>query len=492
MAFGLVLGITVGLYGLRTAAEQRAEAMQQVTSAVAASLMPLIADQDREHLDAQVKSILRLAGSNEIGCIRVEDATGNTIASSSDSTDCCSAVNEPGVIAMFSSTQVVSERVEVSGLTVARVYLEFEPPGMSRALVSPLLAAALVVFSVMLVSVPWTAWLFTRNVSEPLSDLRDGATALAQGKRDRLLSTGRTDEIGDLAVALDDMAEQITAQEERLRESRDTIEAALRMESRAKTELQTLAKMKSDFVAVASHEIRAPLAVIRTYAELLEGGELGRLGVKAKDAVEAIVASASRLTLVVSDLMDAALLERGLMPLEFAEVPMAPLLRRAVRESDAMSHARGVSVTLAEPVPDVSIRADALRLRQVLDNLISNAVKYSDGADSVEVRLSLDDHDLRIDVIDMGIGIPSDRHAQLFRLFGRLDVDDSRQTAGLGIGLAISARIAEAHGGVIECTDNPAGRGTVFILKLPLDGPGRSRERSDVTVVERGAEVSGQ
>lgn len=484
LLFGLVLGLTVGLYSLRTAAEQRTDSLRQVTGAVAASLMPIIADQDRAHVDAQMKSILALAGSDQITCIRIEDATGNTIASSSGLTTCCPPPTKPDVLATFADSQVVEEPVTVNGLVIARVFLQFRPPGLERALAPPLLAAALVVVSVALISAPWTAWLFVKNVSEPLSDLRDGAAALAEGKRDHPLSTGRQDEIGELAEALDHMADQITAQEERLRESYGRMEVAFEAEAEAKRELEAVVKMKSDFVAVASHEIRAPLAIIRTYAELLEGGELGRLGKAAREAVGAIVSASGRLTSTVSDLMDAALLERGLMPLEFAEVHVEPLLRHAVRDLDTLSRSRGVTVRLQEPVPDSYIKADATRIRQVLDNLISNAVKYSNGAELVVVGARVTPTGLEVDVVDRGIGIPKNRKRLLFRLFGRLDADDNRETAGLGLGLAISARIAEAHGGRIVCGDNPEGRGTVFTLHLPANGGGPAGDNAMMAVMD--------
>ncbi|RJQ53671.1 MAG: sensor histidine kinase [Actinobacteria bacterium] len=471
IAFGLVLGLTVGLYAVRSAAEQRKESLRQISSAVAASLMPMIADQDGSHVEAQLQSILRMAEAGDIKCMRVLDGSGNVIAQSNKERDCCSTPADRSLMGLFTKPQVVEQPIEIGGVQAASIYVEFAPIGLSKALASPMLAAAIVVLSIALVSAPWTAWVIMRQVLEPISDLRDGASSIAEGQRDLVLHDGRQDEIGELGAALDNMSRQLAEKEERLRSSYAQLEEAFKLEAQAKTELEQLVKMKSDFVAMASHELRTPLSVIRLYAEMLEAGELCEPTEEVKEAFSSISSSANRLTSIVSDMIDAALLERGLMQLEFSRVDFSRIVRQAVTDARALSLSRGVDIELEDNGTGMSLWADSVRVRQVLDNLLSNAVKYSDGSALVSVEVHASDEFAVVEVIDRGCGIPRQRQSQLFNLFGRLDTRDNRDTAGLGLGLAISARIAEAHGGSISFRDNEEGKGSVFSLRMPLKLP---------------------
>jgi signal transduction histidine kinase len=148
------------------------------------------------------------------------------------------------------------------------------------------------------------------------------------------------------------------------------------------------------------------------------------------------------------------------------------VLEDAVRDADTAARMRGITVRqLQEDLHEMVVRADALRLRQVLDNLLSNAIKYSPEGREILVRAEEDEEWVTLEVADEGYGISeSDRH-RLFRLFGRVDFGESRQAAGLGLGLAISARIVEAHGGTVSFRANESGRGSVFTVRLPKSGP---------------------
>lgn len=265
------------------------------------------------------------------------------------------------------------------------------------------------------------------------------------------------------------MAGQIKERDDRLRGSYVDLAGAYLSLDRAKQEIEQLALVKSDFVAIASHEIRSPLSTISLYAERLQGGEMGELDEATLDAVTAINSASTRLGRVVSDLMDSALLERGLMPIEFRDVWLDEVVREAAHDASAVAESRGGAVRLDGDIPDSVIFADGLRLRQVFDNLLSNAVKYSPEGSEVVVRMHAGDDWIEVDVIDRGRGVPEAQLDRLFTLFGRVDFGDSRDTAGLGLGLAISARIVEAHGGHLSFRPNDDGRGSIFSVKLPRD-----------------------
>jgi signal transduction histidine kinase len=471
VVFGVTLGVTVGLFAARSAAQARRESLQQISAIAAASLMPMVADQQVGGTEAQIGSIMALAGPTGINSIRVTDSSGQVIAQSQNASSSITMPVAGGYFGTLVGVQVVEEPVVVDGLEVGQVRIQFNAPDLRDTLGMPVLASLIVVLSIALVSVPWTAWLLVRNLLEPIEELRDGAIAVAQGRRDIRLYHGRKDELGRVAEAFDLMSRQLGDQDQRLRESNESLQRALAVEESGRAELERISKMKSDFVAVASHELRAPIAVVRLYASMLDHGELGRLTKAAREAVGSIHAAANRLNSIISDLMDAALLDRGLMPLSFEDLRLDDVAQEAVTDGRAMAVALGVRVEIEEPAGEVCVCADAVRIRQILDNLISNAVKYSAGAHLVTVKVFALDGQGIVEVSDRGRGIPPGSRGELFGLFGRLDAEDNRLIAGLGLGLAISARAAAAQGGVVSHRDNPGG-GSVFSLTLPLRDPG--------------------
>jgi signal transduction histidine kinase len=283
------------------------------------------------------------------------------------------------------------------------------------------------------------------------------------------------------------MALQLQERERELRQSYDEVTEAYGSLDRAKREIEELATIKENFVAIAAHEIRGPLSTIRLYADLLEAGEEGALDQPALEAVSIIGSAASRLSSIASDLMDSALLERGLMVIEFGDVWLGTLVEEAVRDANALAAAVGKRVLFSGRLPDAVVRGDAVRLRQVIDNLLSNAVKYSPEDSEVVVSALEGVEWIDIDVADRGRGVPAGSRDRLFALFGRVDFGESRDIAGLGLGLAISARIVEGHGGRIGYRENEGGRGSVFSVRLPLTEAARARSgRLTVEVLKEG------
>jgi len=310
---------------------------------------------------------------------------------------------------------------------------------------------------------------------EPIGSLRDAAGRISKGERDVSLDQGRADEIGELARALDAMTGQLQEQEAQIRESYDSLEVAYRQQENLAWRLEQTMGMKSDFVAVASHEIRSPLAVIQLYAEMLEDNEFGETDPKLVEAVGAIVSAVTRLSSIVASLLDVAMLERGLMSLEYSEVALHDVVDQAVEDAKVLGANAGVAVSVEGELSEVTLRGDAVRLRQVLDNLLSNAIKYSEPGSEVVVSMTVSADDVDVRVSDNGRGVPKDRIDVLFELFGRGDTADNADVAGLGLGLPIADRIARAHGGAILFAPNPTGKGTVFIVTLPR----RSGEEPD-------------
>ncbi|MDO9108037.1 MAG: HAMP domain-containing sensor histidine kinase [Coriobacteriia bacterium] len=472
---GLLLGAVATLASVRTAANERLASIEYASGVAAGALLPVIADQDRARILAQLESIMSANKGVEMQCIEILDVQGNVIAETQGGCISDTVGSSSGLLDVFTKPQVARVPVAVEGIDVAVVMICFRPVGLADAIIQPATATATVLMFAMVVAALWGGWLVVRTVVEPIGDLRDAAERISRGERNVSLDDGRTDEIGELSRSLDAMTTQLQHQESQLLESYGSLEQAYAQQEGLAKRLEQTMGMKSDFVAVASHEIRSPLAVIQLYAEMLEDNEFGETDPRLVDAVEAIVSAVTRLSSIVASLLDVAMLERGHMSLEYSDVALHEVVGSAVEDARALAASGGVSVQIEGELPEVVLRGDAVRLRQVLDNLLSNAIKYSGRGCVVSVGMRVSDDDVDIRVLDTGRGVPEDRAHVLFDLFGRGDTSDNADVAGLGLGLPIADRIARAHGGAILFAPNPDGKGTLFVVTLPLlhvDGPG--------------------
>jgi two-component system phosphate regulon sensor histidine kinase PhoR len=230
------------------------------------------------------------------------------------------------------------------------------------------------------------------------------------------------------------------------------------------TRLRELEGLRQDFVANVSHELRTPLSLIKSTAETLLDGAKDDPAVATR-FIEIIDKHANRLTLLIDDLLLLARLDSGRIEMQFQSLS----LREAAQDSldDFGIIARARNVTLENVVPENLIaRADPARLRQVLSNLIDNAIKYGRprGVVSIGGRL-LDEGRVELAVRDDGPGIPQEAKSRIFERFYRVDKARSREQGGTGLGLAIVKNVMEAHGGEVRVESAP-GAGTTFFLTL--------------------------
>jgi signal transduction histidine kinase len=230
-------------------------------------------------------------------------------------------------------------------------------------------------------------------------------------------------------------------------------------------ELRRLSALRADFVSLVSHELRSPMAAVIGAARTLH--ERWRvLNADQRDAFLALIADeTNRLAALIGDVLDTSRIEAGTFSFSFTDVDLKRLVEDAVATAAVGQDEVRVRSHVFEPVP--LIRGDRERLRQVLTNLIDNAVKYSAAGDEVEVVLRPENGAVRISVSDHGPGIPRDQQGLIFEKFGRADVPGGKP--GTGLGLFIARSIAEAHGGTLDVTSRPAA-GATFTLMLPLEG----------------------
>ncbi len=226
--------------------------------------------------------------------------------------------------------------------------------------------------------------------------------------------------------------------------------------------LQELSVMKADFTAMVAHELGSPLAAIRGYADMLGTGELS--APEQAQALAAIQAQTDTLASLVNDVQAAASIERDDFCVQLREIPLALLLDRASAFARTLSGHHPFTITAT---PEVVVRADPERIGQVLRNLLSNAAKYSPDGAPVELRASVRDQRVRIEVADEGFGIHEDDLRRIFEKFGRGRDRSGGKVAGVGLGLYLSPRIVRAHGSELTVNSVP-GAGTVFAFDLEV------------------------
>jgi PAS domain S-box-containing protein len=219
-------------------------------------------------------------------------------------------------------------------------------------------------------------------------------------------------------------------------------------------------RLQQEFLAMATHELRSPVTGIKGNAQLMR-----RRGVYSERSVDVIIGQAEKLQRLIDDLLLASQLQADRFTVRLAEVDLVAAARTAVAYLGAAESA--IKIEAAEE--PLIVAADQHRLNQVLTNLLTNALKYSpDGAD-VTVRIAREANEARIAVVDRGAGIPPEAIPHLFERFYRV-TGTAHMVQGLGLGLYISNRIVEAHGGRIEVESEP-GRGSTFSVVLPMGMP---------------------
>jgi signal transduction histidine kinase len=230
-------------------------------------------------------------------------------------------------------------------------------------------------------------------------------------------------------------------------------------------ELRRLSALREDFVSLVSHELRSPMASLIGSAQTLRERWRELDQDQRESFLAVIVHETTRLAALVEDVLDVSRIEAGTFSYTFGDIDMGELVRAAVAAAGSGQDEVSVRADVSGPLPYV--RGDGKRLRQVLANLIENAVKYSPLGGEVRVSARASDRRMLVSVSDLGPGIPPDEHELIFEKFGRATLGDNTKP-GTGLGLFIASSIAQAHGGSIGVDSAPAG-GATFTLALPLD-----------------------
>ncbi len=235
---------------------------------------------------------------------------------------------------------------------------------------------------------------------------------------------------------------------------------------RAETELKERAEQLSNFLAIAGHELRHPISVVKGYATMLHNRtdriEPGMLA----EILDALDISADRLTDYVKELVKASLVEQGKLSFEKRDIELAPLIDEAIRDLKAIGCGNDVSVKVARGAGRT--HADPSKLKQLIDTLLNNAIKFSPDGSPVHIEARKDGDVTAVSVMDRGIGVPGDMRDAIFDRFFQVEDVRHHSSAGLGLGLYLARAIVTAHNGTIKCEARPGG-GSIFTFTITPD-----------------------
>src|SRR2546426_511879 len=298
-----------------------------------------------------------------------------------------------------------------------------------------------------------------RGLTSPLARLARAARRIGEGDLDARVTTGSAHEIGQLEHSFQSMAGALRRRDER----NDALVSELRGTNLKLTEAN---RLKSEFLASVSHEFRTPMNAIIGYSKLMLDGLDGDLTEQQTADLERVVQAADNLLSLINGLLDLAKIEAGKMELNVEEVDIPLVIDDVIELMRASADAKALSLRadVASALP--TAWADRARIRQVLVNLVANAVKFTEHG-GVTVRATVVDGWINLGVVDTGVGIPPEAQTYIFDEFRQVDASTTRRYGGTGLGLAISKRLIALHGGRIW-VDSTVGVGSSFLFTLPV------------------------
>lgn len=254
-------------------------------------------------------------------------------------------------------------------------------------------------------------------------------------------------------------------------EQRERIEELAKNLEKANKRLKVLDQMKSEFVSVASHQLRSPLTSIRGYSSMLLEGSFGKLPQKAKEAVERIAESSRYMALSVEDYLNVSRIESGRMKYEMSDFKLKDIVERIVDDVRSTAVKEGLMLTFksTDMKTDGLVYADIGKIQQIVHNLLDNAMKYTEKG-SIKVRLYDNKKKKRayVEVTDTGVGMDKETIESVFEKFVRARNANEVNVTGTGLGLYVAKQMAEGMGGEISIASAGVGKGSTFTLELPL------------------------
>lgn len=307
--------------------------------------------------------------------------------------------------------------------------------------------------------VKWLPPAEAAEVKGRLEDLRDFLVSDAEDSAVEELTQQNRDLVQVLSE-LEEKREQLEQLNRRLEESNAELEEA-------NSKLRELAEMREEFLALTTHDLRSPLTVISGVISFFTSGRLGELSPEQKNMVSMMERNTQNLIELVNDLLDASKIESGTMRLDLAATDLRPLIGELRETMGPLAKEKEIALeeTIPEDLPQ--LLTDRPKLRRVLVNLLSNALKFTPKGGRVEVGAAREGDVVRVSVADTGVGIPPEDTARLFDKYEQARSRATRSEKGTGLGLYITRQLVELHGGQIS-VESEVGKGSTFSFTIPV------------------------
>ncbi len=352
----------------------------------------------------------------------------------------------PLILAMILSLKV--QDAFISLLFSTAVKLEPEEQFITESNFINLLQLLIICVFIATSGIIAVSYFLSRSIVRPIFHFRKAFGELVSGKRGVRVNVKNSDEFGDLAKHFNEMAEYIDKSREKEERIND---------------------LKSEFISIAAHQLRAPLSGIKWTFKTLIDGDLGKLTPEQKESLERAYSVNERLIYLVTELLDVSRIEEGKIGYNFKGASLERIIGEVVEEYKLVAQNKNIELSFFAPqsqMPFISL--DEERLELALNNLLSNAINYTLSGGRVSVSVELAGKEAKITIRDTGVGIPKEELNKLFNKFFRASNVVRMQTPGTGLGLFIVRNIIEKHGGKIW-VESEENKGSSFIFTLPTE-----------------------
>jgi len=459
--------------GILTLGDQHALAIAAPICSQLESCSPVGVSIVAMHLDDMAQMAARTAERGTRAGLTIFDIDGRVLATAG-------AVPGEHTSVRVTGDKFIRRTEQVNGTETHTLYSPFEVHGRQAGMVAvslpsdqafaPVRSAAARFIAFLLVALAGivvVGALLSRYILAQTRPLLATNRALGMGDLSARAPVVADDELGELARGLNQMADQLQA-------SYETLEVRVAQRT---DEVQRLLHERTEFFASLSHELRTPIALIISHAEMLLDPDFAKRGRSFEERGQVMLDSGKQLLAVVNDILDLARLERGSIRVEVDDVLVQRIFQDAERIIRGLTSGGDLRLIMDIPSDLPAVRADARRLREVILNLVDNAVKYTPPGGSLTITASADVDRVSFRVADTGVGIPTDAAQHIFEPFFRVaDTGTQRGEYSTGLGLALSKKLIEAQSGTIGFESSPA-HGTVFTVSLPR-GSVRGARRS--------------
>lgn len=412
--------------------------------------------------DLLVREAVAKTGPQTQPSVSIYDSAGLLLASSVGSLRRTTAVRLDG-------SEFVRRTEKIGSSEFFTLYAPFEVQGRPKGMISvslspePAFSAArgagirlALVLLVAMTGVVAIGALLSRSILAQVRPLLATNRALGRGVLSARTPVVTDDELGELAQGVNQMAEQLEASYETLE-----LQVAQRTE-----EVRRLLRERTEFFTALSHEFRTPLAVILRQADMLLDAKTPKTGRWQSESGRTLKESGRQLLSLINNILELAKAEVGGLEVSLEKLALEDVVKDARRTIEALAKGNGLAVSIRLPSRLPKVRADHGRLREIILNLVDNAVKYTPTGGRVELSATARNGHVRVSVADTGVGIPPEVQDRVFEPFYQVEgVKPQRGQASTGLGLALTKRLVEAHGGEISLTSEP-GKGSTFTFTL--------------------------